>query len=143
MSLFHLLSVSSSGMNAQRIRAEALVENLANVETTRKADGDLYRRKDVTFSAEQQGSPFSRYLTDASAPSGVSASEYEESSRPAERRFAPGHPDADKDGYITLPNINVAEEMVDLLSAARGHQANAAAMSTVKDMIQKSLELFR
>lgn len=143
MSLFHLLSVSSSGMSAQRIRAEALVENLANVETTRKADGDLYRRKDVTFSAEHQGSPFSRYLTDASAPSGVSASEYEESSRPGEKRFAPGHPDADKDGYITLPNINVAEEMVDLLSAARGHQANAAAMSTVKDMIQKSLELFR
>ena len=143
MSLFHLLSVSSSGMGAQRVRAEALVENLANVETTRKANGELYHRKDVTFAAEHQGSPFSRYMADASAPSGVSAAEYEELNRPTERRYAPGHPDADKEGYITLPNINVAEEMVDLLSAARGHQANAAAMSTVKDMIQKSLELFR
>ena len=143
MSLFNLLSVTSSGMNAQRMRAEAMVENLANAETTRTADGGPYRRKDVSFSVERQSSPFSRTLSDAAEAHGVSASNIQDEERDPVKRFAPGHPDADKDGYVAFPNINIAEEMIGLVSASRGHQANAAAMSAVKDMIQKSLELFR
>jgi len=143
MSLFHLLSVSASGMTAQRTRAEVIVENLANAESTHTAEGGPYQRKSVNFAAEQQGSPFSRHLADANMPRGVNALKTLDSTRTPERRFSPGHPDADKDGYVMLPNINVAEEMVDLMGATRGHQANAAAMSAVKDMIQKSLELFR
>jgi flagellar basal-body rod protein FlgC len=143
MSLFNLLSVTSSGMNAQRMRAEAMVENLANAETTRTADGGPYRRKDVSFSVERQSSPFSRTLSDAAEAHGVSASHIQDEERDPVKRFAPGHPDADKDGFVAFPNINIAEEMIGLVSASRGHQANAAAMSAVKDMIQKSLELFR
>jgi flagellar basal-body rod protein FlgC len=144
MSLFSSLDVSASGMAAQRTRAELLVENLANAETTRTPEGGPYRRKDVVFSADSSSS-FSSELSSALGgnAAGVSVSDTIVDTREPDRRYLPGHPDADKDGYVAFPRINPAEDMVDLLGASRSYEANVAAMSAVKDMIQKSLDLFR
>jgi len=145
VSLFSSLDVSASGMAAQRTRAELLVENLANAETTRTPEGGPYRRKDVVFSADSSVGAFSSEFSSAmgSGASGVSVSETIVDNRDPDRRYMPGHPDADKDGYVAFPRINQAEDMVDLLGASRSYEANVAAMSAVKDMIQKSLDLFR
>jgi len=145
MSLFQLLSVSASGMSAQRQRAEVHVENLANSETTRTAEGGAYRRKDVVLTSEVQGSPFSAVFQDQMQAGymGVGVSEVLEDVRPPDMRFQPGHPDADAKGYVAYPHVNPAEEMVDLMSATRGFSANVAAMSAVKDMVAKSIDLMR
>jgi len=145
VSLFNLLSVSASGMSAQRMRAELLVENMANAETTRTAEGGPYRRRDAVFASQTQGSPFSGVFEEALAePSvGVEVAEIVVDDREPELRYQPGHPDANADGYVAFPRLNPAEEMVDLLSASRGYQANVAAMTAVKDMIHRSLDLMR
>jgi flagellar basal-body rod protein FlgC len=145
MSLFSALSVSASGMAAQRTRAEVLVENLANSETTRTPEGGPYRRKDVVFTSETPSSPFaSIFRANVEAPAeGVRVAEVVIDSREPERRYVPGHPDADAQGYVAFPRMNPAEDMVDLLSASRGYQANIAAMSAVKDMIQRSIDILR
>lgn len=146
MSLFSALSVSASGMTAQRMRAEVLVENLANSDTTRTPEGGPYRRKDVIFQSDSGVSaPFSSMFNSAfNAPStGVSVSEVQVDTREPEKRYLPGHPDADKEGYVAMPRMNPAEDMVDLMSASRGYQANVAAISAVKDMIQRSIDLFK
>ena len=143
MSLFSSLSVSASGMGAQRIRAELLVENLANAETTRTPEGGPYRRKDVVFTSESQSSPFSSVYQAQMDANGVAASDVIEDTGEPDRRYLPGHPDADKSGYVAFPKINPAEDMVDLMGASRGYQANVAAMSAVKDMIHRSLDLMK
>jgi len=144
MSLFSLLSVSASGMSAQRARAELLVENLANAETTRTPEGGPYRRKDAVFATDAPESPFaSIFEAQLGRPDGVRVSEVVVDNRDPERRYLPGHPDADKDGYVAFPRVNPAEDMVDLMGATRSYQANVAAISAVKDMIQRSIDLLR
>ena len=145
MSLFSSLSVSASGMSAQRARTEVLVENLANSETTRTPEGGPYRRKDVVFSEDSTIGSFSSELNSVLGPalSGVTVSETTIDDSAPELRYQPGHPDANKDGYVAYPKINPAEDMVDLMGASRGYEANVAAISAVKDMINKSLDLFR
>lgn len=132
-------------MAAQRARAELLVENLANSETTRTPEGGPYRRKDVVFEADPAVGSFSSALNSALGDnvSGVRVSETVIDNREPDRRYMPGHPDADKDGYVSFPKINPAEDMVDLLGTSRSYEANVAAMSAVKDMINKSIDLFR
>ena len=145
MSLFSSLDVSASGMAAQRTRAEMLVENLANAETTRTPEGGPYRRKDVVFESDSSVGSFSSAFHSALGDSvtGVRVSETVVDNSAPDRRYMPGHPDADKDGYVAFPKINPAEDMVDLLGASRSYEANVAAISAVKDMIQKSIDLFR
>ena len=145
MSLFSSLSVSASGMSAQRARTEVLVENLANSETTRTPEGGPYHRKDAIFTEDPGAGSFSSQLDSALGPamSGVVVSEIAVDDSAPELRYQPGHPDADKDGYVAYPKINPAEDMVDLMGASRGYEANVAAISAVKDMINKSLDLFR
>ena len=144
MSLFSSLSVGASGMSAQRARAELLVENLANAETTRTPQGGPYRRKDAVFQTTTIQSPFaSIFSSELQAASGVGISDIVVDSSDPDRRYMPGHPDADKDGYVAFPKINTAEDMVDLMGAARSFEANVAAMSAVKDMIQRSIDLAR
>jgi flagellar basal-body rod protein FlgC len=145
MSLFSTISVSASGMTAQRQRAEVLVENIANADTTRTATGGPYRRQDVVFEAEQVSSPFSSIFESQLDPqaNGVSVSQVVVDQSDPDRRYMPGHPDADKDGYVAFPKVNPAEDMVDLLGASRAYQANVSAISAVKDMIQRSLDLFK
>lgn len=145
MSLFSVLSVSASGMAAQRTRAALLVENLANSETTRTPEGGPYRRKDAVFSSESVGSEFGSELDAQLNPqfTGVTVSQIQVDTREPERRYLPGHPDADKDGYVSMPRMNPAEDMVDLMNATRSFQANVSAMSAIKDMIQHSIDLLR
>jgi flagellar basal-body rod protein FlgC len=144
MSLFSALSVSASGMAAQRTRAELLTENLANAETTRTAEGGPYRRKDVVFEAQPSDATFGSMLESAlGKPSGVSVANIVVDQRDPDKRYLPGHPDADANGYVAYPRINPAEEMVDLMSASRGYQANVASMTALKDMIQRSIDLLR
>lgn len=145
MSLFSSLSVSASGMSAQRARTEVLVENLANSETTRTPEGGPYRRKDVVFTEDNSLGSFSSQLDQAlgSNVAGVAVSEVSIDDSAPEMRYQPGHPDANKDGYVAYPKINPAEDMVDLMGASRGYEANVAAISAVKDMINKSLDLFK
>ena len=145
MSLFSLLSVSASGMAVQRKRAELLVENLANAETTRTPEGGPYKRKDAVFQTERQVSPFSSvFQTELNGGvNGVAVSEVLEDTREPDKRYLPGHPDADAGGYVAFPRINPAEDMVDLVSASRSYQGNVVAMTAVKDMINKSLDLMR
>ena len=142
MSLFSALSVSSSGMSAQRTRAELLVENVANSETTRTPAGGPYRRKDAVFTTTSEGSPFSSVFEDQMS-TGVGVADIVQDDREPERRYLPGHPDADADGYVGFPRVNPAEDMVDLLGASRGYQANVAAMTAVKDMINRSIDLLK
>ena len=142
MSLFSALSVSASGMAAQRTRAELLVENLANAETTRTPEGGPYRRKDAVFASEpiaaSFGSLFESHLQEGRRgrrdQRGQSRSGAALSAGPSRRRA---------DGYVAFPRINPAEDMVDLMGAARGFEANVAAISAVKDMIMRSIDLFK
>ena len=130
-------------MAAQRARAELLVENMANAETTRTPDGGPYRRKDVVFESQQVGSPFSSVLQSEmdATTTGVSVSDVVVDQSDPEKRYMPGHPDADKDGYVSFPRINPAEDMVDLVDTSRNYESNVSAISAVKDMIQQSISL--
>jgi flagellar basal-body rod protein FlgC len=142
MSLFTSMAVSASGMAAQRTRAALLVENIANSETTRTPEGGPYRRKDAVFSTSSVGSEFASELQ-SQLQTGVKVTSISVDQRDPEKLYSPGNPDADADGYVATPRMNPAEDMVDLVTANRSYQANVAAMSAVKDMIQKSIDLLR
>jgi len=129
-------------MSAQRTRTQMLVENMANAETTRTPDGGPYRRKDVVFSTQIQASPFSAVFQNELGTGVAVAAVVEDESAP-DLRYQPGHPDANAGGYVAYPNMNPAEEMVDLLNASRSYQANVAAISAVKDMINRSLDILK
>ncbi len=144
MSLFSVLSIGASGMAAERQRAEILVENMANAETTRTPEGGPYRRKDVVFESSPVASPFSSVFdAQVDAVGGVTVAGVVVDQSDPERRYIPGHPDADAGGYVAFPRSNPAEDMVDLMSASRGYEANVAAIGAVKDMIQRSIDLLR
>ena len=145
MSLFSALSVSASGMAAQRTRAELLTENLANAETTRTPEGGPYHRKDAVFTTTSTQSDFhSVFASQLDAqPQGVAVSDVVVDSGDPVMRYLPGHPDADPNGYVGFPRINPAEDMVDLMSTSRDYQANVAAIGAVKDMIMRSLDILR
>ena len=139
MNLFTALDVNSSGLTAQRKRAEIASSNLANAQTTRTPEGGPYRRKYVIF----QTAGFADSLATALEPGveGVKVSDVVEDPRPFDRRFEPGHPDADADGYVTYPNVNVMEEMASLVEASESYQANIGAISILKTMINRTLDL--
>ena len=134
------LAVAGSALGAERTRLEATVSNLANAESTRGPDGKPYRRRDVVLASDSVGA-FDSALGQASGAVGVKVAAVVEDQSPFRRRYEPSHPDADKDGFVALPNVEPAEEMVDMLSAARAYQANLSAVNMIRDMVQKSLEL--
>jgi flagellar basal-body rod protein FlgC len=142
MSLFSSLQVSASGMAAQRTRAELLVQNMANAETTRTPEGGPYRRKEVVFSTQVQASPFSAAFQNELS-TGVSVVDVVTDDRAPELRYMPGHPDADANGYVAFPNLNPAEEMVNLMNAQRSYDGNVSAMAAVKDMINHSIDIMK
>jgi flagellar basal-body rod protein FlgC len=132
-------------MAAQRTRAQLLVENLANAETTRTPEGGPYRRKDAVFTSSPQSSAFGAvFQTEmGEGANGVEVSDIVEDTGQPDKRYLPGHPDADKDGYVAFPRINPSEDMVDLLGAQRGYQGNVVAMTAIKDMIMRSIDLMK
>ncbi len=143
MSLFDVLSVPASGMAVQRARAELLTENLANAETTRTPEGGPYRRKDVVFSTAPAEMPFASVFREELGSQGVEVADVLVDQRTPERRYMPGHPDADADGYVAFPRLNAAEDMVDLMDTSRSDQANVSAMSAIQDMIARSIDLLK
>lgn len=147
MGLFDMLSISTSALSAERQRAEVTSANLANAETTHTENGGPYVRKEVLFSA-QGGSPFrsvmSRLGKFAPAPAGsVRLTQVVSDPTPAVKRYEPGNPDADKEGYVEYPSINPTTEMVDLMGAVRSYQLNASAVTAAKQMIQQSIDLLK
>lgn len=137
-----LFSVSASGMEAQRFRMNIIASNLANVETTRTESGGAYRRKDIVFAAQGEGG-FGSVLQnaiDGQAP-GVKVAGVIEDARPLKQVYEPAHPDADANGYVAFPNINVAEEMVNMIAASRSYEANVSAFKATREMALKALEI--
>lgn len=135
------VAASASALSAERARIEVAVSNLANAESTRGPDGQPYRRRDVVLQADSV-EPFDVALGRA-ASTGVKVAAIVEDQSPARRRYEPSHPDADAEGYVALPNVDAADEMVDMMSAARAYQANLSAISIIREMTSKALELGR
>jgi flagellar basal-body rod protein FlgC len=147
MDLFKIFSVSGSGMAAQRSRMTVVAGNLANSETTRTPDGGPYRRRDILFQSVPVDGEFSAQLDGLSEGSGgaqgVEVVGVKQSGRPPRKIFDPNHPDANSEGYVSLPDINVMEEMVDMLSAVRSYEANLTTFNTTKSLIRKLLDMGR
>ncbi|MDH5542308.1 MAG: flagellar basal body rod protein FlgC [Nitrospinota bacterium] len=140
MDLLTAMKISSSGLSAQRTRMNVVSSNLANVNTTRTPEGGPYRRKQVMMGAvpvEQNG--FQKVLSSEISEPKVLGIEEDQSE--FQRVYDPSHPDADDKGYVYLPNVNVMKEMVDMLSATRAYEANAAVIGSVKDMAQKAIDI--
>ena len=124
------IDISASGLTAQRRRLDAIASNLANAETTRTQAGGPYKRLQTVFQAEQdQG--------------GVTVVDVVEDTKPSPLVYQPGHPDADAQGYVQMPNVSTVEEMVDLVSATRSYEANVTALNASKAMTRKALEIGR
>ena len=152
MSLFGALDVSASGLSAERMRMDVTAENLANAQTTRGPNGGPYRRKDVVLQTVQSDG-FQTALASAAGglpgtgggqqPGGVQVRAIAEDTTPNRRVYDPGHPDADAQGYVEMPNVDSVTEMVDLISASRAYEANVTAMQAAKTLFTKTLELLR
>lgn len=144
MELSKAMGISASGMEAQRFAVGVISMNLANVHTTKTANGGPYRRKEAIFSAASLPQSFSDLLANRTdrQPSGVKA-ELVEDSRKGDMIYDPSHPDADEAGVVYLPNVNAVEEMVALLAAMRSYEANVTAFNSAKQMALKSLEIGR
>ena len=135
MGMFDAFAISGSGMTAERLRMDVIASNLANADSTRGADGQPYRRRMVVL---QAGSPsFDQVL------SGVKVAGVVEDQSPLRRVYDPSHPDADAQGYVTLPNVNPVTEMVDLITSSRGYEANVTAMNAAKQMFTKTFDVLR
>ena len=148
MGMFDALEVSASALTAERLRMDVTAENLANAQTTRGADGNPYRRKEVVLAERPGGSSFGAALQGAMAsrngpPGGVEVAAITEDQTPLKTVYDPSHPDADARGYVQMPNVEPVAEMVDLISAQRAYEANVTAMSAAKQMFAKTLELLR
>lgn len=144
MSFLKGLEISASGLRAQRIRMNVASSNMANAETTRVAGGQgPYLRKEVSLrSVAVSGAedPFATQLD--SALRGVNVEEIrEDRTTPTQRVFDPGHPDADPEGYVEMPNVNMLQEVVDMMTSSRSYEANATAFDTLKKMAQRALQI--
>jgi len=163
--IFSGLRISASGMRAQRIRQNAISSNLANVETTRTAEGGPYRREYVVFTAESEDKDTrlvnkreglrGMQTTERHLPippdnfprderffgRGVRVAEIRKDTRPPKMVHDPSHPDADQDGYVALPNINPVQEMTDMIAATRAYEANVTAFNATKGMLMQALQL--
>ena len=149
MGLFDAIDVAGSGLSAERLRMDVTAGNLANAQTTQGANGQPYRRREVVLQ-EASGSSFGSMLTgaiagagNAQAANGVQVAGIVEDQGAPRRVYDPGHPDADAQGYVSLPNVNPVTEMVDLISASRSYEANVTAMQTAKTLFSKTLELLK
>ncbi len=145
MDFMTALEIGASGLSAERTHLNIISMNLANVNTTRTPEGGPYRRKSVVFQSTPLDSPFTKAMRSEleREVKGVKVSGVVTDQRPLKRIYDPGHPDADGQGYVRLPDINVVEEMANMMTALRTYEANAATISSAKTMFNKALELGR
>lgn len=144
MALFQAFDISASGMTAERFRTDVIAENVANINTTNTGDGTPYRRKIVTFQ-EKQITPFSDVLSNtrnAFMGNGVKVSKLtEDYESDYIMKYDPSHPDADENGYVSYPNVNIVTEMTNLIDASRAYEANTTAFDATKSMAQAGLQI--
>jgi len=153
MDFFTALHVSASGLAAERTRVNVATSNLANAESTRGPDGKPYRRQDPVFEAVAlqaviagegtDGRPLPVQSAMGHETVGVRVASVLQDQSPGRRVYSPGHPDADPQGFVTLPNVNPIHEVVNLMSASRGYEANATALETLKSMAQRAIDIAR
>lgn len=150
MAFFNTMNISATGLTAQRLRMDIIAENIANVNTTRTADGGPYKRKTVLFEEIRDNDPFSLVFgsifgsgRNVPAPQGmgVRVTNIVEDDRPGLLKYEPTHPDADEYGYVRLPNVNIVEEMVNMIAASRSYEANITAMGVARTLTQRTLEI--
>jgi flagellar basal-body rod protein FlgC len=143
MDIFNTIKISSTALKAQQLRLNTVSSNLANAETTQTPEGGPYQRKTVVFQSD--GSPFADSLDGElrEAVQGVKVSRILADQQPPRIVYNPGHPDASDEGYVSLPNINVLEEMADMVSATRAYEANINTIQASKRMALKALEIGR
>jgi flagellar basal-body rod protein FlgC len=141
MGILDILKVSASGLKAQRIRMEVIASNLANIHTTRTDEGGPYTKKEVVFGTSDvsETKEFNKILSERI--DGVKVDGIATSNKPFEKIYDPGHPDADKEGYVVLPNVNLMEEMTDMMSATRAYESNINVINTTKEMFIKTLDI--
>ncbi|WP_017415631.1 flagellar basal body rod protein FlgC [Clostridium tunisiense] len=143
MEAFRGLRISASGLSAERLRLDTIAANIANASTTRGEDGKPYVRKIATFQENMQ-SQFNKTSGKVEQKNlGVKAVGVEDDKSPLKKVYDPSHPDADEQGYVTMPNVNVLNEMVDLIAATRAYEANVNTMNAQKSMFMKTLEIGR
>ena len=138
MGSFTSLDISASGLSAQRQRLDVIANNIANANTTRTPQGGAYKREQVVFSARMES-----LGVGAAQPAGVEVPSVVTDPTPSRPVYDPGHPDSDARGYVQMPNVNIVQEMVDMVSATRAYEANVTAMSAAKTMALKALDLGR
>ena len=143
MDFFDALHISSSGLSAQRLRMNLISANLANINTTRTKDGGPYRRQDPIFAAQPHAASFREMLRSRQTEylREVAVVDIVEDTRMPIMKYDPSHPDADDNGYLAMPNINLMEEMVNMISATRSYEAGVTAIQSAKDMALKALEI--
>ena len=145
MSMFSAFNINASGLTAQRLRMDVISENVANASTTRTEDGTPYRRKVVTFAQKGNQTSFSKVLGNLSkgySGQGVKVDGiHEDYSSEMKMVYDPSHPDADENGYVTYPNVNIITEMTNLIDASRAYEANSTAFNASKSMALQGLEL--
>lgn len=138
--------ISSSALTFQRLRMDVIAQNVANAETTRAEEGTPYRRKLVVAQELKSNIPFSKYLSDSKKGiigQGVKAVSIQEDPSDLKLVYDPSHPDANDDGYVEMPNVDILEEMVDMISATRSYEANVTALNASKSLAMKALEIGR
>ena len=143
MDIFTTMKISASALKAQRLRMNAISSNLANIETTRTPDGGPYRKREVIFQSTSQGFADTLDSRMRDAAQGVKVSHVQASSRPPLKVYDPSHPDADEQGMLAMPNINLVEETADMMSASRAYEANVTVVKSARRMALKALEIGR
>ncbi|KAB3531389.1 flagellar basal body rod protein FlgC [Alkaliphilus serpentinus] len=145
MSIFNAINISATGLTAERLRMDTISKNIANANTTRAANGSPFRRQIVVFKTKDHGVPFTQYLNNESKRQaglkGVEVVGIKEDQSPFKKLYDPGHPDADAEGYVSMPNVDIVTEMANMISATRGYEANVTAMNATKSMAMKALEI--
>ena len=134
--------IRASGLSAERLRMEVVAENIANANTTRTPDGGPYRRKEVVFATAFQNA-YRTTVADMSQQQGVDVVAIEEDQSPFPKVYQPGHPDADEQGFVEMPNVQMSSEMVDLITASRSYEANLKALRSYRQMVEGVLSLLR
>lgn len=144
MSIFNSINISASALTAEKTRIDIIAKNMANANSTRSTGGMPYRRQMAIFEEDKRKS-FAEHLSKYSKDNGkgVKISKIVEDDSPFKLKYEPGHPDADENGYVQMPNVDTIKEMVDLISAQRSYDANITAMNSSKSMLMKALDIGR
>ena len=141
-SIFNVLDISASGLTAERVRMDVIANNIANANTTLSVNGEPYKRKSVVL-ASRTDTSFSNDLQENIKNMGVEVIKIVDDTAPPKLKYDPSDPNADANGFIRLPNVNVLNEMVDMISATRSYEANATAIESTKSMVKSTFEIIK